>query len=532
MATDFPESPRQLLPVPPNREPIPALKVHQWMPEWNRIAWNDDEHRSRPSKWFYQFSMSAADLKSLSGIYRRTVTDRDHAKYDLGIQRRYERSRSATIKKFVTSGYPWSDLSNRERKSGRFNDLRQPGWLPTAIIVNLLVEGSRRNNRQILTADLVKIVDRPDSNSTALVHLPDDFGDDWRYKSIPPIEVIDGQHRLWAFTRTPSSGFEVPVVAFVDLDLSWQAYLFYTINIKPKKINRSLAFDLYPLLRDEKWLTRFEGPRIYRETRAQEIVDLLWSTRRSPWFRRINMLGEPGYRELQVTQAAWIRSLLASFVKKWEGQRVQIGGLFGTKLYDKPALSWDLHTQAAFLILIGLELQTAIKHLQDKWADDLRRTLASMHSSDKDPAFFGRHNLLNQDQGVRILLQVANDIFFLKSNDIFFVESDEMPFILPDTEYGQNPDDWDTTRVQNCIDMLQITSIGEAVRDLGQALATYDWRAASAPGLTDDEKFVKQGFRGSGGYRHMREDVLRHLRTGQGWVAVAAAEVCSRLGYD
>ena len=522
MATDFPESPQRLSPVPPSRRTIPALKVHQWMPEWDEIAWNDSEHRSRPKEWFYQFSMAASDLKSLSGIYRRTVTDRDHTRDDLGIQRRYEESRSATIRKFVTSGYPWSDLSDAKRRSGRFNDLRQPGWLPTAIIVNLLVEGSCRNNRQIPTTDLVRITDS--SDSTALVHLPDDFSDDWTYKSIPPIEVIDGQHRLWAFDKTPSNGFEVPVVAFVNLDLSWQAYLFYTINIKPKKINRSLAFDLYPLLRDEKWLTRFEGPQVYRETRAQEIVDLLWSTPTSPWYRRINMLGDPGHRELQVTQAAWIRSLLASFVKKWEGQRVQIGGLFGTKLYDKPALPWDLHTQAAFLILIGSELRIAIENLQDKWAADLRRTPTARHHSDQDPAFFGRHNLLNQDQGVRILLQVANDIFF--------VESDEIPFILPDAEFDQNFDGQDTARVLHCVDVLRSIRIGDFVRDLGQALATYDWRAASAPGLTDEEERVKQGFRGSGGYRRMREDVLRHLRTDQGWVAVAAATVCSRLGYD
>ena len=58
------------------------------------------------------------------------------------------------------------------------------------------------------------------------------------------------------------------------LDRSWQAYLFYIINIRPKKINPSLAYDLYPLLRTEEWLTKFEGHVIYRETRAQELVDL------------------------------------------------------------------------------------------------------------------------------------------------------------------------------------------------------------------------------------------------------------------
>ncbi|MFJ1288495.1 hypothetical protein, partial [Acinetobacter baumannii] len=70
---------------------------------------------------------------------------------------------------------------------------------------------------------------------------------DWN-PDLKPIEIIDGQHRLLAFDESDDydGDFELPVVAFYDLDITWQAYLFYTINIKPKKINTSLAFDLYP----------------------------------------------------------------------------------------------------------------------------------------------------------------------------------------------------------------------------------------------------------------------------------------------
>ena len=41
------------------------------------------------------------------------------------------------------------------------------------------------------------------------------------------------------------------------------------------------------------------------------------------------MLGEAGLGGRMVSQAAWVRSLLATFVKSWEGKRVSIGGLFG-----------------------------------------------------------------------------------------------------------------------------------------------------------------------------------------------------------
>jgi hypothetical protein len=118
----------------------------------------------------------------------------------------------------------------------------------------------------------------------------------WQPRILPPFEVIDGQHRLWAFNRNDDPTFELPVVAFHGLDISWQAYLFWTINIKPKRINPSLAFDLYPLLRAEDWLDKAEGHYVYRETRSQELTEALWSNEDSPWYDRINMLGEKKIR--------------------------------------------------------------------------------------------------------------------------------------------------------------------------------------------------------------------------------------------
>lgn len=256
---------------------VPALKVNQWLDCWNDIKWGENERGAEPQHWFYQFSMSARDLKALSGIYPRT-TQRAKGSDDYGIQRKHESSRSEEIKKFIQFGYPWSDLSEKKRNSGDFDELKRPGWLPTAIVVNVLTENESRRGITIGTNDLIKIKD-DDNNRLSSIHLPDGFdGPSWRSNTLPPIEVIDGQHRLWAFDNLDLQGdFELPVIAFVGLDLRWQAYLFYTINVKPKKINASLAFDLYPLLRTQEWLTKFEGHAIYRETRAQEIVDLLWS---------------------------------------------------------------------------------------------------------------------------------------------------------------------------------------------------------------------------------------------------------------
>ena len=507
---------------------VAALKVRQWLTDWNEISWQPDENRAEPRHWFYQFSMSAAKLKSLSGIYARTTRGRTKASQDLGIQRGHDKDRSNEISDFVRYGYPWSNLSKSKRDSGEFHDLRQPGWLPTAIIVNILTENDERRGKKVAPDDLIEIVD--DGNSVVKFLFPG-RGSTWKPKGIPPIEVIDGQHRLWAFGDASLAGdYELPVVAFVGLDLSWQAYLFYTINIKPKKINASLAFDLYPLLRTEKWLTKFEGHIIYRETRAQELVDLLWSHPESPWRGRINMLGERGQKGRSVTQASWIRSLLASFVKSWEGSGISIGGLFGSSVGEHDTvLNWSRLEQAAFLIVVGQEIQKKISNRKDPWMEALRsqniifETGVGDHPlKNDDQAFSGPKNLINSDQGNRVLLQSVNDLCFVKVDDLRL------------DEWGGEPHDSASEEEEVALSVKSLRkekSIYGYLKQLSSALATYDWRSSDGPKLTEDERLHKAAFRGSGGYKELRRDVLLHLSSTGGEVGHAADDVMTRLGY-
>lgn len=502
---------------------VPALKVRQWLAEWDEISWDADDRRSKPQPWFYQFSMNADELKALSGIYART-TKRSRGADDLGIQRGRDSERCEEIGRFVRYGYPWSDLSKAKQRSGEFKDLRQPGWLPTAIVVNILTANDVRLGSRVSKNDAVVVKDRDDGS--AEVRLPNAFtGKSWRHSSLSPIEVIDGQHRLWSFEDTDLNGdFELPVVAFVGLDLSWQAYLFYTINIKPKKINASLAFDLYPLLRTQEWLTKFEGHAIYRETRAQEVVDLLWAHPQSPWHHRINMLGEKGTKGIMVTQAAWVRSLLASFIKSWEGRGVRIGGLYGTAVgKHETVLPWSRPEQAAFLIVAGLCLRSAIESIDDEWAVNLREQETSGLFDQKDDlAFIGPNNLLNQDQGVRILLQVLNDVFYVCADAVDL------------NQWGGRRDEGEVDEEQIDIAIKTLKKnkkIMSLLEESSECLATYDWRASSGPGLTEMQRMQKAAFRGSGGYRDLRQDVLKHLAEYEGSVGDAANVILNALGY-
>lgn len=507
----------------PGRQFVPALKVRQWLADWDEITWRPSDRRAEPQPWFYLFSMPARKLKALSGIYPRT-TKRQRGAQDLGIQRRHEKERSDEICRFVKYGYPWSELSETKRQSGEFRDLRQPGWLPTAIVVNILTAKDQRLGKLVTKDDLVDVTDLPDG--AADIWYPRNFtGSGWRHSTIPPVEVIDGQHRLWAFEDADLSGdFELPVVAFVGLDLSWQAYLFYTINIKPKKINASLAFDLYPLLRTAEWLTKFEGHVIYRETRAQELVDLLWSHPKSPWYHRINMLGEKGYKGLMVTQAAWVRSLLASLVKSWEGPGVRIGGLFGSLVgTHKTVLPWSRAEQAGFLIVAGQAVSDAIAQVDEPWAHALRKQKTpSLFDEGDDLAFYGPNSLINQDQGVRILLQVLNDLLFIRADELSL------------QEWGgrQGEEDSDEEQVASSATSLRKkTKIMCYIKQVAESLATYDWRASSGPDMSEGEQTLKASFRGSGGYRELRKHVLRHVADGKGDAGKAAKEVLGLLGY-
>jgi len=502
---------------------LTALRVKQWMKDWEKVEFDAQELRRRPDPFFYVFTISAPDLRALSGIYRRTTEGGLLRSSDLSIQRRHDEERSRRISEFIKYGYPWSELNAQKRASGLFDDLRKPGWLPTAIVVNILRSGDTRRGKPVRDAALVKVIEN--DNGSAVIELPTSFSDaNWKVKEgdVPPIEVIDGQHRLWAFEESLKSDFELPVVAFHGLDISWQAYLFWSINITPKRINASLAFDLYPLLRTEDWLERFEGHSVYRETRSQELVEALWSHPESPWFHHINMLGETGLPQKMVSQAAWVRSLMASYVKSYEGKRISIGGLFGSRMgQTKEVLGWSRAQQAAFLILMGQKFRDALRSYRGEWAQSLRAGKARPKDGQNDPAFLGINTLLNTDQGIRALLHVTNDLCFVRSRDL---QLDEW---ITEEDAGAI----DETAVTMALQSLETQRVAVFLKEIATELVSYDWRTSTAPELSEDERREKLVFRGSGGYKELRSQVLRHLVQLGKSTSGCAADLLGILGY-
>ncbi|HWN72398.1 MAG TPA: DGQHR domain-containing protein [Solirubrobacterales bacterium] len=490
---------------------VPALRVHQWQPEWDEINF-EGPHRAKPPDHFFVSSIRASVLRKLCGIERRSTKQGTRRPADLGIQRRHDEKRSKEIARFVRHGYPWSVLPEARRKSGEFDTLKQPGWLPTAIVVNIRTESCRFGGNKVDKRDLVSVLHSDEG--IAQLQLPSiGEGNTWEPKSLHPIEVIDGQHRLWAFDpEDPPSDFEFPVVAFVGLDRTWQAYLFWTINIKPKRINASLAFDLYPLLRNQEWLEHFEGSAVYRETRAQELTEMLWAHEKSPWYHRINMLGERGDRD--VRQAAWVRSLTSTFVKAYEGSRVQIGGLFGAPTgKDHEVLNWTREQQAAYLIYFWRAVEDAVGSTRSGWAAPLRRiaqveaeenheTKAAVAEARRRAPFVSRYSLLNTDQGVRGGLYMANDLAYLAADDLK----------LDGWRAPTASESSDQAAVAEHLITLEKRPVATLLTEIATAIASFDWRTSATPGLFAEERQRASAFRGSSGYRELRLQLFEHIR--------------------
>lgn len=502
-------------PAPP---PVPALVVNQWLDDWEAVKFDEKEWRRKPQPIFYLFNLSASVLQRLSGVYRRKA-DKPRAQ-DLAIQRRLNVERAQEISRFVIGGFPWSAVNVRQRESGRFRNLRMPGWLPTAIIANILPAGSVRDDAKISKSDLISVT--RNDGETATITLPSGVKDDNWHPAVRPLEIIDGQHRLLAFDYIEElhGNLRLPVVAFYNLDRAWQAYLFYTINIKPKRINQSLAFDLYPLLRTQDWLEEFEGPSVYRETRAQEITEALWRHPDSPWCGRINMLGEP--KSSTITQAAFIRSLLATYVKRFESPK--IGGLFGAELAStREPLPWARMQQIGFLIAVWQRVESAARECTEPWAKDLRRLAEETedYTIAGEPAFESPYSLLSSDQGVRGVLYATNDLIYLRCDDLGLRKW------VPD----EIPSGSDDERISAIIPSLP-SKAASYVMQLATELMRFEWRTSRTPGLPEEARLRQAAYRGSGGYKELRRQLLFALEKSKNkTVAQPAAEALDSLGY-
>ena len=483
---------------------IQAIKVEQWLQEWDSVDF-DQPMRKKPENHFYIFRIDIRLLKRISDVHRRKA--QSPRIDEINVQRPLKEDRSLEIRNYVESGFPLSTLNDKNRKAEENKVLQMPGFLPTAILVNILGPDQKRGNSAINSNDLIKV--NSGNNRTEIVLPNKIFQKDWN-PELKPIEIIDGQHRLWAFDETEliKGKYEVPVIAYYNLDRAWQAYMFYMINIKPKKINTSLGYDLYPLLRTQEWLENSkEGLKVYRETRAQELVEALWSYEESPWYRRISMLGEDA---ANISQNAFIRALSDSYLKK---SRKSVSGLFGDVLKNKEEeIKWVRAQQAAFLVLLWDEISKALDQEVTKqgtfeWVDKLRIENFQLTTSERelllDKSFASKNSNLSRDQGVTGILMFSNDFFYVLAN------SEE--FDLNELEWDEEIDERQiaSSSIDSAIKKFKTHAIYKYIQMFVLEVIKLDWRTSSAEFDNPLQSDMQKKYRGSGGYREIWNDLLK-----------------------
>ncbi|MBA4227089.1 MAG: hypothetical protein C0456_10705 [Hyphomonas sp.] len=468
--------------------------MKQWLSDWDGYEFEETAQRRKPEPYIYLFSMPANQLRKLSDVYRR---EREVEATE-GIQRARDDNRTSRIRRYIKYGYPFGDLRADQQNEENLS-LRKPGWLPTAIVVNVLTSQDRaRRGRKIKPAHQASFSQSKGGAFELNTPSEDIFEDG----DVRPFEVIDGQHRLWAFDETDDlpGDFELPVVAFVGLDIAWQAYLFWSINVSPKRINPSHAFDLYPLLRTQDWLEKTGEIAVYREARAQELVEWLYKHPKSVWVGKINMLGQKG--EGRVSQAAWIRSILASYLGTGRGKGRH--GLFHAPVHNEEPLGWSRPQQVAFIMLFWEYLAEEIRQQVPDWAEHYI-------NEERDP-LFDRSSMLNQDMGVRAVNAAVNDLFL---NAALSGEISDWHF------NADNDTDTSAEDITRALRSLRVKPLAGLLRSVAQTLARFDWRSVDGPYVKGtDAEILKRAFRGSGGYTLLVRNLLSHLVTeGDGQVA-------------
>lgn len=106
--------------------------------------------------------------------------------------------------------------------------------------------------------------------------------------------VIDGQHRL-AGANEASTDIELPVVAFLDLNLETQIFQFVTINQTAKGVPRSLYYDLL------KHLPPNKKPADVAKEKAADIANQLKRDEGSPLYNRITVNPPQPGRSISLT---------------------------------------------------------------------------------------------------------------------------------------------------------------------------------------------------------------------------------------
>lgn len=217
---------------------------------------------SQPLGDFYVFGLDATTLNEITYSQPATITQKleaessDNEGYTIfGSQRTERKNRLSEIANFIESTE--ATFPNAIILAANYDD---QGYL--------IEEGSpRRWQVKPVSGDLYELTIPLGEKESA--------------------SIIDGQHRLHAFTKlsdkSPHKNMELLCAAFLDLPTPYHAYVFATINFNQKKVDRGLAYELFGFDVEER-PSEFWPP----ETLAVYLARIFNSTPDSPLYKSIS----------------------------------------------------------------------------------------------------------------------------------------------------------------------------------------------------------------------------------------------------
>lgn len=111
------------------------------------------------------------------------------------------------------------------------------------------------------------------------------------------LTAIDGQHRLAGLFTSNNKAIddlEVPVVLLFDVSLTVSSKIFLDINSNQKSVDKSLMYDLLPVLDNENKTNKLKQYEIDSLERCHQICVTLYKSQVSPFYKQIRMLGTGG----------------------------------------------------------------------------------------------------------------------------------------------------------------------------------------------------------------------------------------------
>lgn len=229
---------------------IPYIKIKQRSETFYVVKFNAKNlidslnfHFREPYSDFEKEDVVIKNKKYIEEVRRKGIEIQSNEE---GIQRRLQIDRITNIKNYIES-----DITN---------------FLPNTVLISADISNRIDIEEQILSAE---------NNEIGFFNFPKNFY----------FNIIDGQHRLGGLSLLDNDlleEFEVPAIILFNISIETAAKLFADINGKQKAVNKSLIYDLYSQIDNEK----------HKEiSKFHNICNLLYKDKKSPLYRQIKMLG-------------------------------------------------------------------------------------------------------------------------------------------------------------------------------------------------------------------------------------------------